>query len=39
MQSAKDGFGMDSVRFFATVARTGLLVVAERGRRIGNTRT
>src|ERR1022692_5180010 len=39
MQSGKDRFRMDSVRLFATMARTRLLLVAERRRRIGNTRT
>src|ERR1022692_1104401 len=39
IQSRKDRFRMDSVRLFATMARTRLLLVAERRRRIGNTRT
>ena len=39
MQSAEDRIGTDGIRFPVAMARTGLLVVAPRARRIGNTRT
>src|SRR5438552_594616 len=39
MQSAEDRIGTDCVGFPVAMARTGLLVVTPRGRRIGNTRT
>jgi hypothetical protein len=39
MQSAEDRIGTDCIGFPVAMARTGLLVVAPRGRRIGNTRT
>ena len=39
MQSAEDRIGTDCIGFPVAMARTGLLVVATRGRPIGNTRT
>jgi hypothetical protein len=39
MQSAEDRIGTHCIGFPVAMARTGLLVVAPRGRRIGNTRT
>ena len=38
MQSAEDRIGTDCIGFPVAMARTGLLVVATRGRPIGNTR-
>src|SRR5438067_13380463 len=39
MQSAEDRIGTDCIGFPVAMARTGLWVVAPRGRRIGNTQT
>jgi len=39
MQSAEDRVGTDCVGVPVAIARTGLLVVAPLGRRIGNTGT
>jgi hypothetical protein len=39
MQSAEDRIGTHCIGFPVAMARTGLLVVAPRGRWIGNTRT
>ena len=38
VQTAKDRLGADHVGLFAAMARSGLLVIAIGGRRIGNTR-